>query len=105
MLAVVAGGLFVARIAQGPITFDALGPRIAGALDDRFGHGYEFFLGPVTITRHGYAPALSIDGLSVKEKSGQTLVSAPRAEVSLDPFFLMFGRVMPKRLEIFDVEL
>ena len=105
LLAVVAGGLFVAGIAQGPITFDALGPRIAGALDDRFGHGYEFFLGPITITRHGYAPALSIDGLSVKEKSGQTLVSAPRAEVSLDPFFLMFGRVMPKRLEIFDVEL
>jgi Protein of unknown function/AsmA-like C-terminal region len=105
VLTLVVGGLFVTRIALGPLSISGLGPQIANALDDRFGRRYEFDFGETAIVRNGYAPALSIDKLSIKERSGHTILTAPRAEVSVDPFALIFGRVTPRRLEIFDVEL
>ena len=105
LLALIGGGFFVARIALGPLSIKGLGPQIANALDERFGRGYEFSFGETAIVKNGYAPALSIDKLSIKERSGHTLLTAPRAEVSVDPFALILGRVTPKRLEIFDVEV
>lgn len=105
LLALIGGGFFVARLAFGPLTIHSLGPQIAQALDERFGRGYEFSLGETAIVRNGFAPALSIDRLSLKEHTGRTILTAPRAEVSIDPFALILGRVTPKRLEIFDVEL
>ena len=104
-LALIGGGFFVARIALGPLSIKGLGPQIAKALDERFGGGYEFSFGETTIATNGYVPALSIDKLSITERSGHTVLTAPRAEVSVDPFALIFGRVTPKRLEIFDVEV
>jgi hypothetical protein len=105
VVALVGGGFFVARIAVGPLSIKGLGPQIANALDARFGHGYEFSLGDTAIVKNGYAPALSIDKLSISERSGHILLTAPRAEVSVDPLELVLGRVTPKRLEIFDVEV
>jgi hypothetical protein len=104
-LALIGGGFFVARLALGPLSIKGLGPQIARALDERFGRGYEFSFGETAIVKNGYAPALSIDKLSIKESSGHTLLTAPRAEVSVDPFALILGRVTPRRLEIFDVEV
>ncbi|HEY8030832.1 MAG TPA: DUF3971 domain-containing protein [Methylocella sp.] len=103
--ALVGGGFFIARVALGPLALNSLAPQIAKALDERFGHRYEFGFGGTAIVRNGYAPALSIDKLSVKEPSGRTILTAPRAEVSVDLFALCFGRVTPRRLEIFDVEV
>jgi hypothetical protein len=104
-LALTGGGFFVARLALGPLSINALAPQIAKALDERFGRGYEFSFGETAIVKNGYAPALSVDKLSIKERSGHTILTAPRAEVSVDPFALIFGRVTPRRLEIFDVEV
>jgi AsmA-like C-terminal region/Protein of unknown function len=105
VLILIGASLLVARIALAPLSINALGPQIANALDDRFGRRYEFGFGETAIVRNGYAPALSIDTLSIKERSGQTVLTAPRAEVSVDPLALIFGRVTPRRLEIFDVAL
>jgi hypothetical protein len=105
LFALVGGGLFVARLALGPLAIDGFAPQIAKALDDRFGHRYEFGFGGTAIVKNGYAPALSIDKLSIKEPSGRVILTAPRAEVTVDPLALIVGRVMPRRLEIFDVEL
>jgi Protein of unknown function/AsmA-like C-terminal region len=105
VLILIGAGLLVARIALAPLSISALGPQIANALDDRFGRRYEFGFGETAIVRNGYSPALSIDTLSIKERSGQTVLTAPRAEVSVDPLALIFGRVTPRRLEIFDVAL
>jgi Protein of unknown function/AsmA-like C-terminal region len=105
LLALIGGGFFVARIALGPLSIKGLGPQIANALDERFGRGYEFSFGETAIVKSGYTPALSIDKLSIKERSGHTVLTAPRAEVSVDPFALILGRVTPRRLEIFDVEV
>ncbi len=104
-LALVGGGFFVARLALGPLAIDNLAPQIAKALDDRFGHRYEFGFGGTAIVKNGYAPALSIDKLSIKEPSGRMILTAPRAEVSVDLLALSVGRVTPRRLEIFDVEV
>jgi len=102
--ALVGGGFFVARVALGPLTLDGIAPQIAKALDDRFGHRYEFGFGGTAIVKNG-APALSIDKLSIKEPSGRMILTAPRAEVSVDLLALSVGRVTPRRLEIFDVEV
>ncbi len=104
-MAVVGGGLFVARLALGPLAIDGFAPQIAKALGERFGHRYEFGFGGAAIVKNGYAPALSIDNLSIKEPSGRTILTAPRAEVSVDLLALIVGRVTPRRLELFDVEL
>jgi len=104
-LALIGGGFFVARLALGPLSINGLAPQIAKALDERFGRRYEFSFGETAIVKNGYAPALSIDRLSIKERSGHTILTAPRAEVSVDPFALILGRVTPRRLDIFDVEV
>lgn len=98
-------GMFAARLALGPLRIDGFGPHIAKALGERFGAGYEFGVGGIAIVGSGWAPALSVDGLSIKEPSGRTVLIAPRAEVSVAPFALVAGRLMPSRLELFDVEV
>lgn len=105
ILALIGGGVLVARLAWSPIVIDGLGPRIASALDERFGRGYEFSLGHTMIVKRGYAPTLDIDGLSLTDGSGRIILNAPRAEVSVGLFALLAGRVTPKRLEVFDVEV
>ncbi len=104
-LLVIAGGYFVMRLSHSPMVIEGLGPRIAAALDEKFGHGYHFALGQTVITSHGYGPTLGIDGLSLKGAEGQTIFFAPHAEVSIDPFALIIGRVTPKRLEVQNVEI
>lgn len=104
-LLLIAGGIFVMRISHSPFVVEGLGPRIATALDEKFGHGYHFALGQTAITKHGYGPTLGIDGLSLKGADGQTIFFAPHAEVSVDPFALVIGRVTPKRLDVLDVEI
>ncbi len=105
LLAVIGGGVLVVRLAQGPMAIEGLGPRIASALDQRFGRGYDFSLGQTAMVKRGFSPTLSIDGLSLKDGAGRTILTAPRAEVSVDLFSLIAGRVTPKRLEVFDVEV
>jgi len=104
-LAAIGGGLLMFRLAHGPLFIDALGPRIAQALDERLGPGYRFSLGETAITTRSYGPALAVDGFTLRGPGDRTILSAPRAEVSVDPIALITGRVVPKRLEVFDVEL
>lgn len=104
-LLLVAGGVFVMRISHSPFVVEGLGPRIAAALDEKFGHGYHFALGETAITKQGYGPTLHIEGLSLKGADDQTIFFAPQAEVSVDPFALIIGRVTPKRLDVLDVEI
>jgi hypothetical protein len=99
------GSLFYARLAIGPISLNGFAPQIAKALGERFDHGFEFSLGEVAIVQNGYKPALRTGTLVIKEASGRTVFSAPRAELSLDPLSVLTGRVILQGLELFDVEL
>ncbi|MHB8886899.1 MAG: hypothetical protein ACYC5H_17785 [Methylovirgula sp.] len=100
-----AGGFFAIYLGKGPIAIAGLGARITQALDERVGHGYTFTVGKVSLVSHGFGPTLSIANLSLADESGETIISAPRAEVSVDMFALLFGKVVPKRLEIFGIEM
>ena len=103
VLAVVAAGILVVRVNAGPIPIAGLGNTIAAALHDRFGNGLRFSLGATSLVQHGFNPSLSIDRLEVKGPDGSDILTAPRAEISLDPFALLFGKVKPRRLEVFGV--
>lgn len=105
VLAVVAAGILTVRLHEGPIVIDGLGDKIASALHERFGSDAHFVLGDTSLVQRGFGPTLTIDRLSVSGPDGQSVLSAPKAEVSIDPFALMFGKVVPKRLEVFDVTL
>ena len=103
-LAVVAVGLLIVRMQQGPIPLDGLGQKIAGSLHERFG-GAQFTVGATALVQRGSGPTLAIDGLAVTGRDGTPILSAPKAEVFVDPFALMIGRVVPRRLDVFDVTL
>ncbi len=99
------GGFVVLYLGKGPIALAGMGTRITHALDERVGHGYSFRVGPVSLTAHGLGPTLAINNLTLVDDTGETIISAPRAEVSVDMVALLFGKVVPKRLEIFGIEM
>ena len=105
ILGLLGAGVFVARLSQGPIIVAGLGTQIAAALDARLGRNFHFDVGETSIAKRGYGPTLSIDGLSLHGGTGEAIFAAPLAEVSVDPLALVVGRVTPRRLELFDVEL
>ncbi len=101
-----AAGAFVLYLGRGPIVIPRLGPRIEQALDERFGHGYRFHVGEVTIANSRFGPTLTMDNLSLRGSKGETIFeSVHGAEISVDPFALLTGSVVPKRLDVADVEL
>jgi hypothetical protein len=103
--AVVAAGLFMLRLAQGPMAIALVGEQIKAAIADQLGSRYQVRLGDTLIVAGVNGPALSIDGFSLKDQSGRTVVAAPKAAVSVDPFALLAGKVSLKRLELQDLEL
>jgi hypothetical protein len=106
VLLVLAAGAFVLYLNRGPIVITGLGPRIEQALDQRFGQGYKFSVGTVAIANSSFGPTLTIDRLSLRGASGETIFeSAHGAEISIDPIALLNGNVIPKRLDVVDVEL
>ena len=92
VLFVLALGLLVGLLAHGPIAIDGLGPRIAAVLQDRFGRGAVFTLGTTSLVKRGFGPSFSIEGLAVNGPDGEKVLSAPRAEVSIDPLPLLYGK-------------
>ena len=105
LIVVLAVGSFVIYEAKGPIAIGGLGTRIANALNARIGPDYAFKLGTVSVTTHGLGPTLSIDNLTLISRGGATIITAPRAEVSVDLVSLLYGKVVPKRLEVFGIEV
>ena len=104
-LAILLAGVVAVRIKAGAIQIDSLGQTIAHSLQDRFGNGLRFSLGGTSIVQHGFGPSLSVDRLSVTGPDGQAILTAPRAELSVDTLALLGGKVSPKRLEVFNVTL
>jgi hypothetical protein len=78
---------------------------IAEVLDARVGHRFDVRLGDAALVGSARFPTFGIDRLALSQSNGRTILSAPRAEVSIDPLALLVGMITPKQLEIFDVEL
>ena len=105
LIVVLIVGFATLYVAKGPIAIGGLGTRITEALNARIGPAYAFKLGTVSVTTHGLGPTLSIDNLTLMSRSGATIISAPRAEISVDLVSLLYGKVVPKRLEVFGIEV
>jgi hypothetical protein len=105
LIGVIVAVLLGLYLTKAPIALAGLGPRITQALDEKVGPDYAVKLGGLSITTHGFGPTLAIDNLTLASHAGATILSAPRAEISLDLVSLIYGKVVPTRLEIFGVEL
>ena len=105
LLVALIGGFVVIYLGNGPIALAGMGTRITRALNERVGHGYSFRVGPVSLSAHGFGPTLAINNLTLVDKSGGAIITAPRAEVSVDMVDLLVGKVVPKRLEIYGIEV
>jgi hypothetical protein len=103
-LLVLAGAGVYIRLLQGPIAIDSFTPRLAAALEERFGAGWRFNLGRASLERGAHGTTLAVGGLNI-QANGRTVVAAPRAEVSLDPLGLLLLQVRPRRLDVFDLEV
>lgn len=104
-LAVLTATVLTALCTTGPIEISGLGPRISAILGERFGHGLKFKIGQTFLAFHPSGLSVDIDGLTIGGEGGGKLLFAPHAGVSVDFLPLLSGRVIPKRLEVFDLEL
>lgn len=90
---------------KGPIRIAGLGEQISAALQRRVSSGQIVEIGPASIEKSEHGPALALAGLSLKAQSGEVILSAPKAVVSLDPLALLTGSVTPKRLDVVGLAL
>lgn len=90
----------MARLERGPIAFPSLSPRIAQAIQQRAATGQTVEVGAAAIEKGEHGPALSIDGITLKDATGAVVLSAPKAVVLLDPVALLAGSFTPKRVDI-----
>lgn len=104
LVVALAVGAFFAALAQGPIRSDWLAPKIVESLDELYGHRYAFTIGSAAVAHSGRGLTVTVDRLKVKEGE-RTIVAAPRAQLSVDPVAMLFGRLIPRRLEVLDLEL
>ncbi len=93
------------RLSLGPIALDSLNPRIAQSLEDRFNGDYTFQLGPTSLERGETGLGLTFQGVVIKDRSGHTLLVAPKGEVGLDLWDFALFSVRAKRLELVGVDL
>ncbi len=105
IIGVFGAGLLMLRLAQGPLPIGGLGKRIEAALAERLGGHFAVELGAMNIADSEHGPVLKVDGIVLKDVTGRTILAAPQAALSVDPLTLMTGRVMPKRLELQNLEL
>ncbi|HUZ67878.1 MAG TPA: DUF3971 domain-containing protein, partial [Beijerinckiaceae bacterium] len=105
VLAVLAfAGLFL-RLKQGPLTIAWLGPQLQQALMQRLGPAYRVRVGAPAVEAGKHGPALALSGLALASASGETILNAPKAKVTLDPLALLFGAVRPTSVQVYGVEL
>ena len=93
------------RLSLGPISLESLNPRIAQNLEERFGGDYSFQLGPTSLERGETGVGLTFQGVVIKDRSGRTLLAAPKGEVGLDLWDFALFSIRAKRLELVGVDL
>lgn len=93
------------RLGTGPLEVGWLASRIEVELNARLSQGYSLKLGSAELVNGGQGTELTIAGLELREPDGQVAIAAPRATISVDPLRLAVGQVLPRRLEVFDLDL
>lgn len=104
VLGLIAASVLIVLLGNGTLHFD-LGAQIASALNSRIGGGYVFSVGGTAFRETADGPGLALTELTVRDGRGQSVLVSPHAVVSVDLWALALGRVVPRRLELADLEL
>ena len=93
------------RLGEGPIDLDLVRTPFATALSSRMGEGYSAEIGPMALEESDHGPRIALQGFSLKDPQGRVIIAAPKADVSINLFSLLYGQISPRRLELMEVEL
>jgi len=93
------------RLSEGPIELDMIRGPFASALSSRMGEGYSADIGPMALEDSDHGPRIAMQGFSLKDPQGHVIIAAPKADVSINPLSLLLGQIVPRRLELMEVEL
>ncbi len=102
---VVAAGLFYLRLSMAPLSFGRLPEQVAESLASRIGPGWTVALRNTAIELHEGIPALRANGLDIRGPSGELVVRAPYALVSVDFLSLLTANLQPKAIQVRDLQL
>ena len=101
----VALGLFYLRLSAAPMSFGRLPERVAEALAERIGPGWNVTLRNTAIELHDGSPALRANGLDIRAPGGDLVLRAPYAILSVDLMSLLTANLQPKAIEVRDLQL
>src|SRR5207237_972255 len=100
-----AAGLLYLRLSSGPLSFEGLSERVAGAIASRIGPGWTVSLSTSAIELEEGALALRTSGLDIRNPEGHSVVRSPHAIVSVDTLSLMTGSLQPRSIEFRDLQV
>ncbi|HEY8564921.1 MAG TPA: DUF3971 domain-containing protein [Beijerinckiaceae bacterium] len=98
-------GLAYLRLNAGPVRFAGLPERVATALADRIGQGWNVTLADTAIELQDGSLALRARGLDIRNPEGVLVLRAPDAVVSVDNWSLARIQVLPRAIELRDLQL
>jgi hypothetical protein len=110
VLAVVLPGLLVARLSQGPLNLDFLTGRLEAALNTD-GTPTRIEIGGIVLAWEGFHQGLDrpldlrLRDFAVVDNTGRKRLEAPRARATLSVPALLFGRAVPRTVELDGVRL
>lgn len=105
VLGFLAVGGFMVRLKAGPIDAPWIGARIEAELESALGHGLDLVLGPVRVVDAPGGPKITVDGLKLRDSDGVVVLSAPRAEATIDPLAALRGDKAARRFAVVGLEL
>ena len=94
------------RLGEGPIAFDVATPWLTSAIRDNVSSDYAVEIGGTQIERAGRARiAVRVLDIVVRDRDGQIVATAPKAEVRISGTSLLLGRLRAESLSLVDAEL
>lgn len=105
VLAILAVGGLMLRLKSGPIEAPWIGARIEREIENALGHGLDLVLGPVSIVDAPGGPRVTVDGIKLRDRDGAVVLSAPRAEATIDPLAALSGGAPARRFAVVGLEL
>jgi Protein of unknown function len=105
LVVLAAGGLWL-LLASGPISLDVATPWLTAAIAENFGNQFRVEIGGTVLERdeHGRT-AMRIRAITVRDRDGTVIASAPKAEVGFSSASLLSGRPRAEHLNLVGAEL
>ena len=97
--------IFVMRLDAGPLKIDGMSKRIEDALADRLNGRFVIGLGDSAISRRGTHLAFEAEGFDLRTASGHRILTAPKADVTINPLALLVGEIEPNSLEVSGLDI